>query len=193
MPIERVCVFCGSKEGRGPRYAEAAEAFGRALAAHGLDLVYGGAHNGLMGRVANGVLAGGRRAIGVVPKGLSRQEFAHPELSEHYLVEDLAVRKALMAEKSDAFVALPGGFGTMDELFEMLTAAQLGLHHKPIGVLDTDGYYGHLVAWTRHAVAEGFVPASFGTMLVVEREPEALVKALLAHQPPAPTVKWIKG
>lgn len=180
MALARVCVFCGSKEGRSPRYGAAATAFGRALAAQGLDLVYGGAQGGLMGRVASAVLEGGRHVIGVVPRGLARLEFAHPGLSEHHLVEDLSVRKALMAEKADAFVALPGGFGTMDELFEMLTAAQVGLHQKPIGLLNTDDFYTPLLGWIRHALDEAFISPSPGAALLVEREPEALVAALKA-------------
>ena len=136
--MRSVCVFCGSKEGDSPLFREAATAFGRALAAQKLDLVYGGAHHGLMGAVADAVLAGGGKIIGVVPRGLARQEFAHPELTEHHVVDTMYERKALMAERADAFVALPGGFGTMDELFDMLTGAQIGLHHKPIGLLDVD-------------------------------------------------------
>jgi uncharacterized protein (TIGR00730 family) len=150
--VKNVCVFCGSKNGDSPLFREAASQFGAALAANGLDLVYGGAHHGLMGAVADAVLAGGRQIIGVVPRGLARQEFAHPELSEHHVVDTMYERKALMAERADAFVALPGGFGTMDELFDMLTGAQIGLHHKPIGLLDVDGYYSAMLEWIRHAL-----------------------------------------
>lgn len=139
MRVRRVCVYCGSQDGDSPRFLEAAAAFGRSLAAHQLDLVYGGAQHGLMGSLASAVLAGGRHVIGVVPRGLAHQEFAHPGLSEHLLVDDLYARKAMMAQKADAFVALPGGFGTMDELFDMLCSAQIGLHRKPIGLLDVDG------------------------------------------------------
>jgi uncharacterized protein (TIGR00730 family) len=179
--MKRVCVFCGSKEGASPVFREGAVAFGRALARQGLDLVYGGAGNGLMGAVATAVLEGGGHVIGVVPRGLAREEFAHPQLSEHHLVEDFARRKALMAEKADAFVALPGGFGTMDELFEMLTELQLGLHHKPIGLLDTGGYYRPLLEWIGTALGQGFVPAAMKDALVVDQDPDALVTALLAR------------
>jgi len=192
MSLRRVCVFCGSKEGNSPVFREAAAAFGRALARKKLDLVYGGAGNGLMGAVASAVLEGGGHVIGVVPRGLARQEFAHPGLSEHHLVDDLGRRKQLMAEKADAFVALPGGFGTMDELFEMLTEAQLGIHSKPIGLLDTAGYYGHLTQWIAGAVQHGFIPAAFKDVLAVSADPDQLVDMLLAHQPPAATVAWIK-
>lgn len=189
--MKNVCVFCGSKNGDSPLFREAASQFGAALAANGLDLVYGGAHHGLMGAVADAVLAGGRQIIGVVPRGLARQEFAHPELSEHHVVDTMYERKALMAERADAFVALPGGFGTMDELFDMLTGAQIGLHHKPIGLLDVDGYYSAMLEWIRHALQRGFIPGGLKDVLVVRSDPKALVDALLTHRPPSPAVQWI--
>jgi uncharacterized protein (TIGR00730 family) len=190
--VRSVCVFCGSKNGDSPIFREAATAFGRALAAQKLDLVYGGAHHGLMGAVADAVLAGGGKIIGVVPRGLARQEFAHPELTEHHVVDTMYERKALMAERADAFVALPGGFGTMDELFDMLTGAQIGLHHKPIGLLDVDGYYSALQVWISHALQRGFIPSGLKDVLVVRSDPAELVMALLTHRPPPPAVQWIK-
>lgn len=190
--ISRVGVFCGSKPGDSPLFMEAATAFGRALAKHQLDLVYGGAAHGLMGAVAGAVLEGGRHVIGVVPRGLSRQEFAHPELSEHVLVDDMYQRKAMMAQKADAFVALPGGFGTLDELFDMLSAAQVGLHTKPIGLLDVDGYYAPLLAWITHALQRGFIPGGLKDLLLVRSNPDDLVRALLTHQPPPSTLRWIR-
>lgn len=190
--MRSVCVFCGSKEGDSPLFREAATAFGRALAAQKLDLVYGGAHHGLMGAVADAVLAGGGKIIGVVPRGLARQEFAHPELTEHHVVDTMYERKALMAERADAFVALPGGFGTMDELFDMLTGAQIGLHHKPIGLLDVDGYYSALQAWISHALQRGFIPSGLKDVLLVRSDPAELVRTLLTHRPPPPAVQWIK-
>ncbi len=189
--IERVCVFCGSKSGDSPVFLEAATTFGRALAANGLDLVYGGAHHGLMGAVADGVLAGGRKIVGVVPRGLARQEFAHPELTEHHVVDTMYERKALMAQRADAFVALPGGFGTLDELFDMLSGAQLGLHHKPIGLLDVEGYYAPLLEWISQGLRRGFIPAGLKDVLLVSADPAALVTALLTHRPPPPSVQWI--
>lgn len=192
MPIGRVAVFCGSKAGDSPVFLEAATSFGRALAANGLDLVYGGAHHGLMGAMASAVLEGGRHVIGVVPRGLARQEFAHPGLSEHVVVDDMYTRKAMMAAKADAFVALPGGFGTMDELFDMLTAAQVGLHTKPIGLLDLDGFYGPLLSWITHALQRGFIPSGLKDLLLVRSEPAELVRALLTHQPPPSALRWIK-
>jgi uncharacterized protein (TIGR00730 family) len=190
--ITRVGVFCGSKTGDSPRYLEAAAGFGRAMAQHKLDLVYGGAHHGLMGAVASAVIEAGGHVIGVVPRGLSRQEFAHPRLSEHLLVGDMYERKALMASKADAFVALPGGFGTMDELFDMLTAAQVGLHQKPIGLLDVDGFYTPLLAWITQALQRGFIPGGLKELLLVRSDPAELVRALLTHQPPPSAVRWIK-
>ncbi len=190
--IRRVAVFCGSKSGDSPAFLEAATALGKALAREGLDLVYGGAHSGLMGAVATAVLAGGRQAIGVVPRGLSREEFAHPELTEHHLVDDMNARKALMASKADAFIALPGGFGTLDELFDMLTAAQLGLHRKPIGLVDVDGYYAPLLEWISQALRRGFIPSGLKELLLVRSNPDELVRALLTHQPPPPVVRWIR-
>ncbi len=192
MTISSVGVFCGSKAGDSPRFLEAASAFGRALADNQLDLVYGGAHHGLMGALATAVLEGGRKVIGVVPRGLSRQEFAHPQLSEHLLVDDMYTRKAMMASRADAFVALPGGFGTMDELFDMLTAAQVGLHTKPIGLLDVDGFYAPLLAWISHALQRGFIPPGLKDLLLVRSDPFELVRALLTHQPPPSALRWIK-
>lgn len=180
--LERVCVFCGSKNGDSPRFRQAATAFGAALAQRGLDLVYGGAQHGLMGAVADAVLAGGRKIIGVVPRGLAREEFAHPELSEHLLVDSMPARKTLMAERADAFVALPGGFGTMDELFEVLTDRQLGLHHKPIGLLDVDGYYAPLLRWIDGGLQRGFIPGALKAELVVHDDPQALLDGLLRRR-----------
>jgi uncharacterized protein (TIGR00730 family) len=191
--ISRVAVFCGSRSGDSPLFLEAAREFGTALAANGLDLVYGGAAHGMMGALASAVLEGGRHVIGVVPRGLARQEFAHPELSEHVLVDDMYTRKAIMALKADAFVALPGGFGTMDELFDMLTAAQIGLHAKPIGLLDVDGFYAPLLEWISHALQRGFIPSGLKDLLLIRSAPAELVRALLTHQPPPSAVRWIRS
>ena len=189
--IRSICVFCGSKSGASPVFHQAATALGRALAAKGLTLVYGGAAQGLMGAVADAVLDGGGQAIGVIPHGLARQEFAHPRLTRAHFVGSMHERKALMESLSDGFIALPGGFGTLDELFEALTWAQLGLHAKPIGLVDTDGYYAPLVAWVRTALTQGFVPKELERALVVDAEAPALLDRLLAHQPPASPVKWL--
>lgn len=190
--IKRLAVFCGSKLGARPVYAQAATGLGSAMAARGIGLVYGGAANGLMGAIADAVLAGGQSAVGVIPRGLARQEFAHPRLTESHVVESMHERKAMMSDLSDAYLAMPGGFGTMDELFEALTWAQVGLHAKPIGLLNTEGYYDALLTWVQRGLDEGFVPSALSTALVVENEPAALIERLLTHQPPQSAVTWIR-
>lgn len=152
-----LCVYCGSSSGGHPEYAEQAAAFGTAMARRGMALVYGGGKVGLMGTVADAVLAAGGKATGVIPRQLVALEVAHPGLSELVVVETMHQRKTRMYELSDAFVALPGGFGTMDEMFEMLTWAQLGLHRYPCAFLDVRGYYRDLRAMVEHMVAEKFV------------------------------------
>ncbi len=190
--IKRLAVFCGSKLGARPVYAQAATGLGSAMAARGIGLVYGGAANGLMGAIADAVLAGGQSAVGVIPRGLARQEFAHPRLTESHVVESMHERKAMMSDLSDGYLAMPGGFGTMDELFEALTWAQVGLHAKPIGLLNTEGYYDALLTWVQRGLDEGFVPSALSTALVVEKEPAALIERLLTHQPPQSAVTWIR-
>lgn len=173
-----LCVFCGSKEGRDPRFLAAATEVGAAIAARGLGLVYGGARHGLMGQVATAALAAGGRVVGVIPRTLMRSEFPHPGLSALHLVDSMAERKGLMGRLADGFVALPGGFGTLDELFEVLTERQLALHGKPVGLLDLNGYFTGLVQWLDRAVDEGFVPAQLARVMRVETTPRALVDAL---------------
>lgn len=190
--IKRLAVFCGSKLGARPVYAQAATGLGSAMAARGIGLVYGGAANGLMGAIADAVLAGGQSAVGVIPRGLARQEFAHPRLTESHVVESMHERKAMMSDLSDGYLAMPGGFGTMDELFEALTWAQVGLHAKPIGLLNTEGYYDALLTWVQRGLDEAFVPSALSTALVVEKEPAALIERLLTHQPPQSAVTWIR-
>jgi hypothetical protein len=152
-----LCVYCGSQSGHHPVYVETAHAFGLELARRGITLVYGGGKVGLMGTVANAALAGGGKVVGVIPRQLVDREVAHTGLSDLVVVDTMHQRKTRMYELSNAFVALPGGFGTMDEMFEMLTWAQLGLHRYPCAFLDTHGYYGHLRSMMNHMVAEGFV------------------------------------
>ncbi|MBL8939374.1 MAG: TIGR00730 family Rossman fold protein [Archangium sp.] len=173
-----ITVFCGSRDGGKPVFRAAATAFGEAMAKAGFDLVYGGAANGLMGALADAVAAGGRKVIGVIPKGLDRVEFAHPKLTERIDVASMHERKAIMAERGDAFVALPGGFGTMDELFEALTWRQIAIHDKPLGLLDVDGYYAPLVAWLDRAVSDGFAPPRVRDALVVDTNPASLLARL---------------
>jgi uncharacterized protein (TIGR00730 family) len=160
------------------------------LAARGLELVYGGASVGLMGALADSTMAAGGTVIGVIPRRLVEQEIAHVGLTKLHIVEDMHERKALMAELSDAVIALPGGAGTLDELFELFTWKQLGLHRKPIGLLDIDGYWQPLLAFLEHAVNERFVRAEHAAMLMVERTPEALIDRLAADKHRA-VDKWL--
>lgn len=188
--MKRICVYCGSNPGRQPEYVEAAERLGTLLAERGLGLVYGGAGVGMMGAVANAVLAGGGEAIGVIPSALATREVAHPDLTALHVVESMHERKAMMAELSDGFLALPGGWGTMEEIFEALTWAQLGLHAKPCGLLNVAGYFDHLQAFLDHAMAEAFVKAEYKPMIMAESDPERLLERFAAYR--APTVrKWI--
>ncbi|POZ60403.1 TIGR00730 family Rossman fold protein [Chromobacterium alticapitis] len=157
--MKAICLFCGSNKGMKPEYEAAARAFGRELAERGITLVYGAGNVGLMGVAADAALAAGGRVIGVIPEFLKAKEVAHLGLSELHVTETMHQRKALMAELSDGFIALPGGFGTFDEVFEILTWAQLSVHGKPVGMLDVGGFFRPLQAMVDHAVAEGFVPA----------------------------------
>jgi uncharacterized protein (TIGR00730 family) len=174
----RVCVFCGSSPGARPAYLAAARELGEQLAARGLGLVYGGASVGLMGELADAVLAAGGEAIGVIPGRLLERELAHAGLTELHVVETMHERKALMAQLSDAFLVLPGGAGTLDEFFEALTWRQLGLHSKPLALLDVEGFFEPLLALADHLVAEGFLQAEFRALLLVEREAATLLERL---------------
>jgi uncharacterized protein (TIGR00730 family) len=176
--MRRVCVFCGSKTGEAERHSEAARQFGEGLARRGLGLVYGGGNIGLMGVLADAVLAGGGSVIGVIPRFMVKRELAHQGLTELLLVDGMHERKALMAEHADAFVALPGGFGTADELFEMLTWRQLHLHNKPIGVLNVGGFFDPLLAWLDVMVAEGFLKRANRELLIVRAQVDELLDAM---------------
>lgn len=185
--IKSVCVFCGSRMGTRPDYLEGARALGTELARHGLTLVYGGTSVGLMGAVADAALAQGGKVIGVLPHVLSDREIAHKGLTELHLVDSMHTRKAMMAERADAFIAMPGGVGTFEELFEITTWAQLGLHHKPIGLLNVADFYGPLLALMRRAVDEGFIPEARAQPFVHDASPVALLESLLeAKQPLTP-------
>jgi len=188
--MERIAVFCGSNLGGSEVYRQAAEALGALMARRGHELVYGGGHVGLMGVLAGAVLREGGRAIGVIPEALAGREIAHAGLTELHVVPTMHARKALMAELSSAFVALPGGFGTLDELFEIVTWGQLGLHRKPVGLMDVNGYFDSLLRFVSHAVGERFVRIEHAELLVVETRPEALLDRLATHRPP-PLPKWI--
>lgn len=175
---KRICVYCGSHIGQNGRYREAAVDLGRLLAARDLGLVYGGGHVGLMGIIADAALAGGGEVIGVIPEQLRQQEVAHDNLSELHIVADMHERKALMATLADGFIALPGGLGTLEELSEMLTWQQLGIHTKPIGLLNTGGYYDALLAFLDRAVADGYVRSSDRQRLQVADSAAALLELL---------------
>ena len=188
--MKRVCVFCGSNEGIRPIYREAARTLGEVLARQGTELVFGGGRVGLMGVLANAVLAAGGRAIGVIPEALVAKELAHQGLSELRVVGSMHQRKALMAELSDAFLALPGGFGTLEEYCEVLTWAQLGLHAKPCGLLNVAGFYDALLDLFDHAVSEQFVPGPHRLLVLVEDDPQRLLDLLAGYRPPQ-VEKWI--
>jgi hypothetical protein len=189
--VRRLCVFCGSSPGARPAYGEAADELGRLLVEQGIGLVYGGGKVGLMGRLADAVLAEGGEAIGVMPEALVAKEIGHPGLDDLRVVGSMHERKALMADLSDGFVALPGGLGTLEELFEVYTWAQLGLHRKPCALLDVEGYYQDVASFLDHAVSERFVRADHREMLIVEQEPRLLVERLRAFEPAAVVPKWI--
>jgi uncharacterized protein (TIGR00730 family) len=188
--VRRLCVFSGSSPGAHPDYARAAQELGGALAAQGIGLVYGGASVGLMGVVADAALEAGADVIGVIPQALVDREIAHPGVNDLRVVGSMHERKALMAELADGFVALPGGMGTLEELFEVYTWTQLGLHSKPLGLLDVRGYYAQLAAFLDHAVDERFLTAEHRGMLVVEERAEAMIEAFRRWRPPVRT-KWI--
>jgi len=188
--IQRICVFCGSSPGASPRYAAVARQLGGLLAERGLTLVYGGGNVGLMGVLANAVLAGGGDVIGVIPQALADLEVAHTGLPDLRIVGSMHERKALMAELADAFIALPGGLGTLEEFCEILTWAQLGLHRKPCGLLNTGDYFRQLIAFLDHAVSERFLRPEHRAMVQVEEEPSMLMDRLRDFQAPA-SEKWI--
>lgn len=191
MDLKRICVYCGSSEGRNAAYTIAAERLGRLLAGQGIGLVYGGANVGLMRILADAAMTAGGEAIGVMPKALVEKEKAHKSLSRLHVVDSMHERKALMAELSDGFIALPGGAGTMDELFEVWTWGQLGFHRKPCGLLNVAAYYDPLAVFLDHAVTEGFVKDLHRDMLVIAKTPEELLDRFRAYVPPS-VEKWIQ-
>jgi uncharacterized protein (TIGR00730 family) len=182
--MKRVLVFCGSSPGARPEYVAGAEELGRLLAERELELVYGGASVGLMGALADSVLGAGGTAIGVIPTRLIELEVAHAGLTKLHVVETMHERKALMAELSDGVIAMPGGTGTLDELFELITWRQLGLHRKPIGLLDVADYWRPLLAFLTHAVNERFLREALLETLLVERDAESLLDQLADHAVP---------
>jgi uncharacterized protein (TIGR00730 family) len=192
MELRRVCVFAGSAEGKRPEYAEVAEDLGRVLAARGLGLVYGGGRVGLMGRLATAAMAGGGEVIGVIPEALHEREVGHEGISELRRVPNMHERKAQMSALADAFVALPGGLGTLEEVFEMWTWGQLGFHRKPIGLLDVSGYWAPLIAMLDRMVEEGFVAAEYRRIVCIADRPDALLERLQQwHAPELP--RWLRA
>ena len=191
MPeLSSICVFCGSNAGANPAYLAAAEAVGRGLAQRGVRVVYGGATVGMMGTLADAVRGTGGEVIGVIPQAIFDREIGHTGLDDLRVVGSMHERKALMAELSDAFIALPGGIGTLEELFEVYTWAQLGIHAKPLGLLDVAGYYQPLVAFLDHAVQERFLRPEMRTLLAVSDELDDLLAELEASEP-VTLHKWI--
>jgi uncharacterized protein (TIGR00730 family) len=186
----RVCVFCGSSRGSAPSYAEAAAELGTAMAGAGIGLVYGGGDVGLMGVVADAVLAAGGEVVGVMPEALVAREIGHTGLTELRITGSMHERKAMMADLADGFIALPGGFGTFDELFEILTWSQLGLHTKPVALLDVDGFWDPFVALLDRAVEAGFLRALHRDLAHRARSTAAALD-LMASPPPPPVHKWI--
>ncbi len=188
--IRALCVFCGSRVGSDPRYADAARALGKCLTQRGVTLVYGGGQVGLMGVLADAMLESKGRVVGVIPKPLATRELLHPGASEMHVVPGMHARKAKMVELSDAFVALPGGYGTFEELLEVITWAQLGIHAKPVGVLNVGGFFDSLVALVDRAVAHDFIKPSNRELIVVHEDPDGLVQRLIEHTMPV-TRQWI--
>ena len=181
MTLKSVCVFCGSQAGALPEYEAAARELARVLASHDVGLVYGGGHVGLMGALADAMLARGGRVTGVIPQHLMRPEVAHQELTELIVVDSMHERKRLMADRSDAFVVLPGGYGTLEEMFEMVTWLQLRLQAKPVGVVNVEGYFDSLLRFLEHGAEQGFIRRADWDLLIVEHSPELLFKRLERH------------
>lgn len=189
--IKRICVFCGSSRGKQDAYVAEARALGLTMAAKGIGLVYGAGGIGLMGAIADSVLEAKGEIIGVIPYALATKERAHPAANMR-VVNTMHERKALMDELSDAFIALPGGFGTFEELLEIITWGQLGIHQKPIGLLNTAGYYDPLLAMIDRAVDEGFILPNYRNLIVVDSNVEALLEKLFQYQALEGIVKWIE-
>jgi uncharacterized protein (TIGR00730 family) len=191
MDIKTICVYCGSADNLQPDYVKSASQLGRSLADRGIHLVYGAGKTGLMGAVADGVLSMAGRVTGVVCENLNTPQLVHAGLSELEVVPDIQIRKARMSALADAFIALPGGFGTMDELFETLTWAQIGLHSKPIGLLNTRGYYDPLMDWIQHALQEGFILPEHVRLFVCADQPDELIGQLIHFETPAGLERWV--
>ncbi|WP_339747558.1 TIGR00730 family Rossman fold protein [uncultured Maricaulis sp.] len=187
--MKSICIYCGSNPGRDPAFVTAARAVGKRLAESGLDIVYGGGQVGLMGEIADAALEAGGRVIGVIPEFLALKEIAHLELTELYVVQSMHARKAKMAHLSDAFIALPGGIGTMEEMFEIWTWGQLGQHRKPVGLLNVHGYYDDLVAFLDKMADQNFLAADHRDSLMVAKRIDELLTAFRAYEAPPGDVR----
>lgn len=181
--MKHICVFCGSSPGAQPEYADMAVTLGKALAQNNIGLVYGGGSVGMMGLLAKSVVKNKGKVTGVITKKLFKMEVAYTELSDLRIVETMHERKAMMADLSDGFIALPGGFGTMDEIFEILTWAQLSIHRKPCGFLNVNGYYNKLIAFIDHMIGEQFINEACKTLVQMDEHPERLLEKFKAHVP----------
>lgn len=191
MNINKIAVFCASATGKNPIYAQQAYQLGRNIAKKGKGIVYGGAHVGLMGAVASGALENGGEVYGVIPEFLKTKELEYHGLTKTYVVDTMHQRKALMCELSDAIIALPGGFGTMEELFEMITWAQLALHKKPIALLNIDGFYDMLISFIDSMIEKGFVKKEYKDMIIVESDIDSLLTKIEAYKPTS-NEKWFQ-
>lgn len=191
ITLQRVCVYCASNDGARPAYMESARTFGRALAERGIEVVYGGGRAGLMGALADAAMDAGGRVTGVMPHALVQREVAHHGLTALHVVDSMHTRKAMLAEMADAFVALPGGIGTLEEFFETWTWAQLGVHQKPVGLLDVNGFWAPLTGLITHIAHEGFLRGTPRDWLLVHDDAGVMIDALAAFEPPV-TRRWLR-
>jgi len=191
MNLKTICVYCGSSDKMAQAYLDAAREMGRAIAKRGLSIVYGAGSTGLMGSMADGALEAGGVVIGVIPKMFNTPVLAHQKLTRMEVVDTIHIRKARLAELGDAFIALPGGFGTFEELFEILTWSQIGLHTKPVGLLNTNHYYNPLLSLVEHARIEGFIYEEHRALLTSHEEPEKLLDLLTMHEHPDGLARWL--
>ncbi len=189
--MNRLCVFCGSRNGSDGIFASAARQLGGELANRGIELVYGGGNVGLMGVIADAALEAGGRVTGVIPEALAAKELAHGEIQDMRVVRSMHERKALMAELADGFIAMPGGLGTLEEFFEVLTWGQLGFHAKPVALLNVDGYFDGLLSFLDHAVAHQFIRSEHGRMVIAESSIDVLLRRMTDYGPPSVS-KWLE-
>lgn len=188
--MKRICVFCGSSPGNNSKYAKSARNLGKTLTEYGISLVYGGSNIGLMGEIANAMIGKNGNVIGVIPQVLVDKEVAFTHLQDLRIVNSMHERKAMMAELADGFISMPGGFGTLEETIEMLTWTQLGIHEKPLGLLNIEGYFDRLCDFIDHMVAEGFLAQGFRDMVLIDNHPDGLLDQLIKFKPPQIDKWW---